>query len=85
MRGNIPMVFIAAVRVESGRYRMILEPVPLEQTGERERDVEALVRRYTGVLEKWVRAYPEQYFWHHHRWKRQPPETPLELRDPVRS
>ncbi|MGI8843672.1 MAG: lysophospholipid acyltransferase family protein [Gemmatimonadaceae bacterium] len=85
LRGNTPMVFIAAVRVESGRYRMIVEPVPLEQTGERERDVEALVRRYTGVLEKWVRAYPEQYFWHHHRWKRQPPETPLELRDPVRS
>lgn len=85
LRGNIPMVFIAAVRGQSGRYRMILEPVPLDQTGQRERDVEALVRRYTGVLERWVRAYPEQYFWHHHRWKRQPPDTPLELRDPVRS
>jgi Kdo2-lipid IVA lauroyltransferase/acyltransferase len=30
-----------------------------------------------------VRQAPEQYFWQHRRWKRQPPDTPPELRDPV--
>jgi KDO2-lipid IV(A) lauroyltransferase len=59
--------------------------VEIERTGERERDIQLLVRRYTAILEGWIRAYPEQYFWHHHRWKRQPPDTPPELRDPVLS
>ena len=31
-----------------------------------------------------VRRVPEQYFWHHQRWRRQPPDTPPELRDPTR-
>jgi KDO2-lipid IV(A) lauroyltransferase len=30
-----------------------------------------------------VRRYPEQYFWHHRRWRRQPPDTPPELREPT--
>lgn len=85
LRNDVPLVFIVAVREPSGRYRMSLEPVEIERTGERERDIELLVRRYTAILERWIRAYPEQYFWHHHRWKRQPPDTPPELRDPVPS
>ena len=83
LRGDVPLVFAAAVREPSGSYRMSFEPVLVDRTGNRERDIEAVVRRYTGILERWIRAYPEQYFWHHHRWKRQPPDTPLELRDPV--
>jgi KDO2-lipid IV(A) lauroyltransferase len=45
--------------------------------------VDELVASYTAKLEKWVRSAPEQYFWQHHRWKRQPDDTPEELRDPV--
>ena len=41
-----------------------------------------LVAGYTAQLERFVRRAPEQYFWHHRRWKRQPPDTPPELRDP---
>ena len=47
-----------------------------------DRDVDAIVARFTQHLEKWVRAVPAQYFWQHRRWKRQPPDTPRELRDP---
>jgi KDO2-lipid IV(A) lauroyltransferase len=85
LRSGVPLVFVAAVREASGRYRMSLEPVTVERTGERERDIRAVVRRYTEALERWIRAYPEQYFWHHHRWKRQPLDTPAALRDPVAS
>ena len=84
LRFGVPAYFCAAVLERDGRYRFVVTPVEITPSGDRDRDVDALVSRYTTILEEWVRRYPEQYFWHHRRWKRQPPDTPLELRDPVR-
>lgn len=83
LKFGAPIVFCAAVLQPSGRYRFMAEEVPLASTGDRDADVDATVQRFTHALERLVRRYPEQYFWHHRRWKRQPPETPPELRDPV--
>lgn len=82
LKYELPMLFAAMVMQPSGRYRFVLEPLPLESTGNRERDVDAAVARFTATLERYVRRYPEQYFWHHRRWRRQPPDTPPELREP---
>jgi len=72
LRLGVPLVVGTAIRLPSGRYRALVEPVDVTDTGDRERDVDAVVARYTGVLERWVRQYPEQYLWHHRRWKRRP-------------
>jgi KDO2-lipid IV(A) lauroyltransferase len=85
LRFNAPVLFVDAIREANGKYRVIIEPVEVAATGDREADVDAIVTRFTEVLEKWVRLVPEQYFWQHRRWKRQPPGTPLELRDPTRN
>jgi len=82
LRLQVPLVFGVAVRQPGGKYRLAFEPVLVEDTGDRDRDVDAIVARYTATLERWVRRYPEQYFWHHRRWRRQPPDTPPELREP---
>ncbi|MEX2182164.1 MAG: lysophospholipid acyltransferase family protein [Gemmatimonadaceae bacterium] len=82
LRGDLPLLFVAAIRQPDGRYRFHAEAVPLAQSGERERDVDATVLNYTRVLERYVRRYPEQYFWQHRRWRRQPPDTPPHLREP---
>jgi KDO2-lipid IV(A) lauroyltransferase len=82
LRLGVPVVFGTAVRQPTGKYRIAFEPVEVEDTGDRDRDVDAIVARYTATLERWVRRYPEQYFWHHRRWRRQPPDTPTELREP---
>ncbi|MBL8960378.1 MAG: lysophospholipid acyltransferase family protein [Gemmatimonadetes bacterium] len=83
LKFDAPVVFCAAVLQPSGRYRFMAEEVPVVKTGDREADVDATVQRFTSALERLVRRYPEQYFWHHRRWKRQPPDTPPELRDPA--
>jgi KDO2-lipid IV(A) lauroyltransferase len=83
LRLDVPVLFVDAVRLPSGKFRVIIEPVQVERTGDREKDVDALVVRYSEILEKWVREYPEQYFWQHRRWRRQPPGTPVALRDPT--
>ena len=82
LRFGVPVVFATAVRRPSGRFELVLEEIPVVSTGDREYDVDVVVARYTAVLEAWVRRFPEQYFWHHRRWRRQPPDTPPELRDP---
>ncbi len=83
LRFDAPVVFAAAVLQPSRKYRFVALEVPVTQTGDREADVDAVVQSFTATLERLVRQYPEQYFWHHRRWKRQPADTPLELRDPV--
>lgn len=82
LRFDVPVLFVVAIRKPNGRYRLVLERVEITGTGDKDRDVDAIVARYTELLEKWVRVAPEQYFWQHRRWKRQPPGTPPELRDP---
>ena len=70
------------LRLPNGKFRAIIEPVEIDRTGDREKDIDAMVARYSEILEKWVRQYPEQYFWQHRRWRRQPEGTPVALRDP---
>ena len=73
---GVPMVFTVAVRQPSGKYRLIVEPIAVVDTGDREADTIALVAYYTARLEYWVRQYPGQYFWQHRRWKYQPAGVP---------
>lgn len=84
LRFGAPMVLIIPYRHESGKYRMSIERIPLVDTGDREADIDTMVATWTRMLEGWVRRYPAQYFWHHKRWRRQPPGTPPELGDPTR-
>ncbi len=82
LRFHVPILFVAAMLQPSGKYRLHVEEIPIVDTGHREVDVDATVARFTQALERLVRRYPDQYFWHHRRWKRQPPGTPIELREP---
>ena len=82
LRFGVPVLFVVALRKPNGRYRLVIEPVEITGTGDKDGDIDAIVARYTQMLEKWVRVAPAQYFWHHRRWKRQPRDTPPELRDP---
>ena len=72
LRMDVPIVFGTALRQPSGRFRLSFEAVKVERTGDVDVDVDRIVTEYTRVLERWVRAAPEQYFWHHRRWKHQP-------------
>ncbi len=83
LRYKVPIIFVSALLQPSGKYRFCAEEIEPVDTGDREADVDATVARFTQALERVVRRYPEQYFWHHRRWKRQPPGTPPELREPI--
>ncbi|HEU4785844.1 MAG TPA: lysophospholipid acyltransferase family protein, partial [Gemmatimonadaceae bacterium] len=83
LRLDAPIVFGVALRRPSGRFQLSFEHIEARDTGDREADVDRIVADYTAALERWVRRAPEQYFWHHRRWKHQRPGTPPELGDPL--
>jgi len=82
LRFEVPVIFVVALRQANGRYRIVIERIEARRSGDMDSDVDAIVTSFTEHLEKWVRAVPAQYFWQHRRWRRQPPGTPAELRDP---
>jgi Kdo2-lipid IVA lauroyltransferase/acyltransferase len=82
LRFGAPVLFIIMVRDADGEYTLHVKPVEVTPTGDREADVDAIVLRFTQMLEDMVRDYPGQYFWQHRRWRRQPPDTPPHLREP---
>lgn len=64
---------------DSERGRFILqidEPLTVERSGNDEEDVRRLTQLFTGVVEKYVRRYPDQWLWIHRRWKTRPPGEP---------
>lgn len=84
LRLQAPVFFLAPLRRADGGFTLGIEEVPVRETGDRAADVDRIVADYTAVLERWVRRTPEQYFWHHRRWKHQQPGTPPALGDPLR-
>ena len=82
MRAAVPVLFVAALRQADGRYRFFAAEIPVTHSGDRERDTDVIMERFTAILERLVREHPGQYFWQHRRWKHQPPDTPPELREP---
>ena len=83
IRFDAPIVFCSAMLQPTGKYRFTAEEIPVAKSGDRDADVQATVANFTRALERLVRKHPDQYFWQHRRWKRQPPDTPAELRDPA--
>jgi KDO2-lipid IV(A) lauroyltransferase len=61
------------LRQADGRYRVVIGPeMPLIKTGDKDLDVEKNTELFTSVIERYVREYPDHWFWLHQRWKTRP-------------
>ncbi len=73
------------IRQPDGRYRVVFEPeINLIRTGDKEHDVQANTELFTGVIERYVREYPEQWLWPHQRWKTRPWQS-RKIKEPGKS
>jgi Kdo2-lipid IVA lauroyltransferase/acyltransferase len=65
--------------VELKKYRLRFDPaVDLVRSGDLEADILTNTQKFTSIIEKYVRKYPEQWLWVHRRWKTRPPgQSPL--------
>lgn len=56
-------------RTKGARFKVIVhEPIPLETTGDRARDLQAGVEKVNAFVEARVRERPEEWWWVHKRW-----------------
>jgi len=75
MRSNAIVFFMLDVPLEDGRHQIVMEgPLSPPRTGDREADVLAFIQDLNDRLERWVRLYPDRWYWLHRRWKTRPPE-----------
>jgi KDO2-lipid IV(A) lauroyltransferase len=76
LRAEAPVYLVVALRVPGRRptYEVSFSRIEFTPTGELDKDIHDLTKRYMLELESVVRNAPEQYFWPHRRWKSRPPE-----------
>jgi KDO2-lipid IV(A) lauroyltransferase len=56
-------------RLKGARFRVVVhEPIELERTRDRARDIEEGVKKVNAFIEARVREQPEDWFWVHKRW-----------------
>lgn len=67
-----PIIPCFIVRKPFGHEIVIEGPMELESSGDREKDILENTRRYTKVIENYIRRFPSQWVWFHERWKTKP-------------
>jgi KDO2-lipid IV(A) lauroyltransferase len=69
LRFGIPIVPMSVQRLKEARFKVIVhEPFKLVDTGDRDADIEAGVRRINAFMEAHILARPTEWFWVHRRW-----------------
>ena len=69
-----PVVPVFTYRDRGKNYIEILPKVPLIQTGDEQKDILDNTQGYHSIIEKYIRKYPDQWFWLHNKWKTRPLE-----------
>jgi KDO2-lipid IV(A) lauroyltransferase len=67
---DCPIYGARTIRLPNNRFRVELtEPMAPVRDQQGEIDVAGTMQAVTNVIEQWVRQYPEQWLWLHHRWR----------------
>jgi KDO2-lipid IV(A) lauroyltransferase len=75
LAGGAPVLPVFMVRKgETLQHQIvILPPMTLERSSDRERTIREYTQRFTTVFEDMVRRHPDHWNWIHRRWKTRPP------------
>ena len=71
LRSGCPVIGAFLVRQGLGRHRLVFtEEIPIQRTGNLRQDIADNTRLFNQLIESYVRAYPDHWFWLHRRWKK---------------
>lgn len=70
MATKAPICIAFSIRNGPMKYTIHIQPpLKYEKTGDKDKDVRAIIEAIHAELEKMIRRYPEQYLWAHRRWR----------------
>lgn len=72
MRYNPKVIPCFAVRVDNGKYKIIMQEsieYMANEENDEEKKIEKMTALYNQTIEKVIREYPSQWFWMHNRWR----------------
>jgi Kdo2-lipid IVA lauroyltransferase/acyltransferase len=70
LRQRSPIVMPMMLRRPDRGYDVVIEPIDMSDlSGPTEENIRILTERHTALLERYVRAHPDQWLWAHKRWK----------------
>ncbi len=73
LRTGTPVIPAFSIRQRDGSYRIVFEKeVSLKKTGDKTKDIEENTALFTSIIERYIRTYPDHWFWFHRRWKTKP-------------
>lgn len=71
LRTGAPIVPIFIVRKEDHSHHIFIEPqLKYNLNGNTTEDTYTITTAYTIIIEKYIRMYPDQWFWINNRWKK---------------
>jgi Kdo2-lipid IVA lauroyltransferase/acyltransferase len=70
LKTKAPLLFGVAVRQKDYSYKVFLEEICMDNLPDNDEEkIIEISQRHTDLLERFARAYPEQWLWMHKRWK----------------
>jgi KDO2-lipid IV(A) lauroyltransferase len=71
LRSGCPVIGVFSVRQGLGKHRLVFsEEIQIQRSGNLRQDIADNTRRFNQLIESYVRAYPDHWFWLHRRWKK---------------
>jgi len=75
IKNRIPVIMAISVRGKDGLIQVFMHRfTDINKFPDDEQGMVQFITEYNTILEKYIRKYPEQWFWLHRRWKSRPPE-----------
>ncbi len=75
LRTGAPIVPCFIIRTGPERHRVCFEtPIEAIPTGDEPADIARITQAYTDVLARYIKDFPDHWFWVHRRWKTPAPD-----------
>ncbi len=73
LKTGAPLIMAVSYREPDGRLKGCFEKLDVATEGLEDAEaIQQIMEAYNRKLEAWIRAYPDQWFWMHRRWKTRP-------------